>query len=263
MIQQQLKFFYMAIQFLIIVPAAPAQIVNVADQANRQVKDGFSFHSEISWNRSAGNTDLSILSGAATFYYQVQRHFILYTAKREFGKQQQNIFIDTAFQHLRYRYQLLEYLDLETFLQFDRDTFRRLKSRTVFGIGPRVTYLIDQSHRLFLGVAPMIEKEIYESTNLEHSKTSEERQDENLRLSISLAYLVELNDQLQFSNTAYYQPLIRDAEDRRVLNITSLNLRLNQFLSLKFSGTLSFDSDPPRNVAKTDQKYENALVLNF
>jgi len=242
---------------------AYGQIVNVSQVANRDVKEGFSLTADLSWERKLGNSDLSVFAAKATAFYRFSEHMFVMILDREYGVQNQAAFSDRSFQHLRYRYQWQPFIALESFLQHDRNQFRRLDSRTLIGAGPRFALLITESQQLHLGIAPMKEIEIYEADSALTDEPLITKREENIRLSMSLGYRLSLSDQLSLSNTGYWQPLAKDHDNYRVLNDASLTLNITKLLALRFSGMVTHDSNPPPGIRKTDHQYKNSIVLNF
>ncbi|MFW7380744.1 MAG: DUF481 domain-containing protein [Oligoflexus sp.] len=239
------------------------QIVNVAQIANRDVKEGFSLSTDLSWERKQGNIDLSVLTAKATSFYRHSDHLLLLILEREYGVQNSSALSDRAFQHLRYRYQWLERVTLETFAQHDRNQFRRLKSRTLIGAGPRFQILATENHLLHLGLAPMKEIEVFEEASTLTDEPLVSKRQEDIRLSLSLGYHFNLAENLSFSNTGYWQPLADDLDIYRLLNDAALTIQITEILALRFSATLTHDTNPPPGIRQTDHHYKNALVINF
>jgi putative salt-induced outer membrane protein YdiY len=260
-----LKSFIIAcLGFFIVVPSsqpAIAQIVNVAAEANQDVREGASLKLEASWDRYLGNSDISLFSGTALGYYRHTRHLYLVIFKRDFNQEEQNTITDSSFQHGRYRYHISPRLSFEIFAQNDKDTKRRLAQRTVFGAGPRFRLFKGDEQRLFFGVAPMYEKEVYD--NAGYPSEDDENYREHTRLSTYLTWSLNLEPNLDLAHVVYFQPLLQDMQDQRLLNETSLYLHFNDRFALKLTATVSYNSEPPVGVERTDHQYEQSLVISL
>lgn len=256
-------FLLLPVYLIIYSQPASAQIVNVAQLVDQEVREGFSLSTELSWERRLGNSDLSTLAGKATTYFRHSDHLLILILDREYGIQNQETFIDRSFQHLRYRYQFSDWVEVESFIQHDRNRFRRLASRSLIGAGPRFALVQTDQHLLYLGIAPMYESEEFETDSFVSDAPLVRRTENNVRISSSLSYRFQLADHVIFGNTAYWQPIIDEQDRYRLLNDTSLTLHITKRLGLGFSATLTHDTDPPAGVRRTDHHYKNSLIINF
>lgn len=262
-IRIQLYFLIIAGSTISMASKSLAQIVNVAQVANREVEEGFSMTADISWERRFGNVDLSNLGGNVKGFFRHQDHLLILMLEREYGIQNEASYTDRSFQHLRYRYQIMPSMTWELFLQHDRNQFRRLASRSLIGSGPRFRVLHGESQQLFLGVAPMYEVEEFEEVSTLSEEPLIEAKREQLRVSVSLSYSLQLAPNLIFSNTGYWQPIARDPDKSRLLNDAALTIQVTEMLGFRLTATVTHDANPPAGVRKTDQSYKNAIVVKF
>src|SRR5207253_2557185 len=119
-------------------------------------------------------------------------------------------------EHLRYRVEVVRALDLETFVQHDRDEFRRSALRVMWGAGPRVRLIM--THRYEVAVAAAYLGEYQQirrddkpdagSTRLMH------------RISAYATFVVRIGARFSLAETVYAQPRIGLPQDVRLLEET-------------------------------------------
>ena len=73
----------------------------------------------------------------------------------------------------------------------------------------------------------------------------------------------KLTPSAQLSSQIYFQPLLSDTGDFRVLNDTGMTVRVLGPLSLQVSLRLAHDSRPPAGVESTDLSFRNTLAITF
>ncbi|MEQ9323701.1 MAG: DUF481 domain-containing protein, partial [Polyangiaceae bacterium] len=115
-----------------------AQIVNVLNETPSDADDGFGGRVATSGKWVSGNVDQTEIEGSLSLRYRYDRHLWLLFGSGAFGQLNGERSVNKNTAHFRYRVDVTGPLQLEAFVQTDRNEFRRRKSRTVFGGGPRV-----------------------------------------------------------------------------------------------------------------------------
>ncbi len=207
-----------------------------------------------------GNTQLSLVTGNGRIGYRSGPHFVFLLARAEYGlRAGQQVFLSRNLEHLRYRRHLAGPLELEVFAQHDRDRFRRLDLRQLFGLGHRLTLLDEEEVNLAVGLSGMLEFERL----AEGPQPDSGRESLAYRLSSYLTVGIKLNDRLQLSQTIYVQPKVADPADVRVLEDTEFRVKIAKHLGLKLIFTLAYDSKPPIDVQRGDTVLRTALEVKF
>ena len=240
---------------------ADAQIINVLSQITQRDEDGLggSLSGSISWQ--AGNTKVTDVKAGAALAARAASHAGYVIAQGQYAEQGEEgeVFIRRSFEHLRYRYRLLLWLELEAFTQHEFDEFRRLRLRAVVGSGPRFTWHPDASTSVIVGIAPMAEYEV-----LADVAPGEEGGTWRYRLSSYLNLATAIDERLSFVATAFVQPRFDDFQrDLRVLTRAGLVIKLNAALAVDVSYNMTHDGRPPAGVKKTDQQLSTSLSLTF
>ena len=110
----------------------------------------------------------------------------------------------------------------------------------------------------FLGVGAFYEKE-----KLTDPAVNEDEVEENGRGNVYLVMKYHFGEQTQLLSSSYYQPKISESNDFRILERAGLSVPLAEKLSLQLSIDVSYDSEPPLGVRKTDTSYRTGISYQF
>jgi hypothetical protein len=239
---------------------AHAQIVNVQGLVGQDLPEGFSGQLDASGDWRTGNTELLLVSGAATLRYKAGDHLVFAMARGAYARVGDDQILGNVFEHLRYRWKLTPRWTAEAFAQHEFDEFRRLQLRALVGAGPRLTLLEDKRAGLIVGVAYMFETEKYD----DKAGTGDAgASHQHHRLSSYVLFTSAINEVVSFAETVYYQPKIDHPQDFRVLNETLLQVKLSDRFSFKTAFVLAHDSTPPQTVKATDTALQTGLSYKF
>ena len=239
--------------------AARAQIVNVQPLLKDDDKAGLSGAADISADWRTGNTQLLLLSVSAIGRLRADRHLLFLLVRGDLGIQGESRFVRKDLEHLRYRVDVLERLQLETFIQHDADEFRRLALRSLWGAGARVVAYEGPWLNAVFGLAYMLELERLASGS--QPDAGEERLSH--RVSSYAVLRLRLSDMLRASQTVYVQPRLDYLNDVRVLSETELLISLAEHVALKVAVTAAYDSLPPSGLSALDTTSRLQLHLAF
>lgn len=239
--------------------SAWGQIVNVQPLIAAPDAEGASAALEAALDVRTGNTQLLLLSASALGRLRIGQHLWFLLLRQEFGVQGGERFLDKDFEHLRYRYDLLEWLQLEAFGQHDRDEFRRLAARMLWGGGVRVPFQPAPELELAAGIAYLWELErLSAGSEADAGAVSAAH-----RLSSYVTLALRLDERLRLGQSTYAQPRVTQPEDIRLLNETELLVSLNEMLALKLTFSLGYDSRPPIGRRALDTATKTSLQLRF
>lgn len=177
-----------------------------------------------------------------------------------YGKSSGLVDTDRAFVHLRHRTDINSNLGVEGFVQTGRNPSARLTRRTLLGGGIRwVMFEEENTSAGCLGLGAFHEQEIL----TEELGTSDPRESDLWRANIYLVLKSQLNEQVRAYSTTYYQPAFSDTKDYRVLEQTSMLVKMRENLDWKVGLDIAFDSKPPQTVRKRDLTYSTGLEFSF
>jgi hypothetical protein len=249
----------MAVTVMTLARPAAAGIVNVQSILAADADEGFSGAVTASADWRTGNTELLVLSAAPIARLRVGKSLGIAIARGEFGKAANARIIGNTFAHLRFRRELHPRVLAEVFAQHEFDQFRRLNTRALAGLGPRVAIVDRGKLELAIGVAYMLEYEELRNdmepdageTDLQHRASS----------YLSLRYAID--ERLQVVETAYAQPRLTDASDVRLLSESQLVVKVSKTLALTTSFMIAYDSAPPNAIEKRDTALKSSITVNF
>ncbi|KIG16409.1 putative outer membrane protein [Enhygromyxa salina] len=202
---------------------------------------------------SAGNTNRLDLRSSASLAYRHGRHVAFLLGSSQVSTRTQpsdelsqllrpeSRFVNKANAHLRYNYELLSWLTAEAFTQLERNEFLLLKSRVLFGIGPRFVAVNNGEFSLALGTDYMFE---HESLDPARVLSPLPPQTNVHRWSSYLSLIYAANDRLNMSSTTYVQPRFDLFSDLRLLSEAMLDVTLLEPISIRLTLRLRWDSDP-------------------
>jgi Protein of unknown function, DUF481 len=248
-----------ALLFFLISSTAAAQIVNVQPLlAKHEMRPGLGLALESALDWRTGNTSLLLFSANLLARYRHRRHHLFLLGHAELGIKSGERFLSKDLEHLRYRVEVARAIDLEAFLQHDRDEFRRSALRVVWGFGPRLRLIMTRRYEVAVAAAYLGEyQQIREddkpdagSTRLMH------------RVSMYATFVVRLG-RFSLAETVYAQPRIGLPEDVRLLEETEILGSITEHLALKVAWTLAYDNVPPIAVQPLDTGVRFLLQLNW
>lgn len=241
-------------------PSAAAQVVNVEGLRKSLTEPGV--HGKLGGSITTynGNTRGTELGGAALIGYRQERHLAYLNTSANYSNMGGDVRVANAFLHFRYNYVFSELVAGELFAQSESDRFRRLRLRSLVGIGPRLSIVQGETVSLFYGLAYM-----FEHTTLGDSLADRRvRPDDVHRINNYAALLVVLDpERAQLANTIYLQPRADDLRDMRLLDVLSLEVSITGRISASLQGTLRYESPVPRPLKRADLMVKNMLGLTF
>lgn len=238
---------------------AHAGIYNVQSILATEAESGLSGAISGSADWRTGNVDYLFLSATPLARYHSGNHLIIGLAQANHKTSEGDIIISRFFEHLRYRYQFSNRILGEVFGQHEFDAVKRLQSRALIGVGPKLEIVNDKSYGIDIGVSYMFEYEKLQNDGPPDSGAS----DLQHRSSTYLVGHYELDERVQLVESLYVQPRVTDAGDLRVLNESQLTFKLTEKLSFATAFTIAYDSTPPDTIKKLDTALKSSLTLNL
>lgn len=171
--------------------------------------------------------------------YQTPKSLYLLLGSYGFLKGDGQSFIDYGFLHFRYNYKLTKVVRLEAFTQIQENAVTKIQFRFLMGAGPRFKVLGSEKFKLYLGSLPMYEIE-------KETGVAKEIHDWRISNYLSLSFLP--NKQTELTTTTYYQPVLFDAGDYRLLNQTSFRIMASKKVAIVLNWNYQYDASPAPDV---------------
>jgi hypothetical protein len=241
---------------LLSFPAA-AQ-VNV-EPLRDQLKDrGQALNLRLSVAGQQGNTNGVQLSSGAFYGVSGERNLFYVQVSGDYGHTNRATQVAKAFAHGRYNRRVYSWLLGELFAQWESDRFRRVRSRELFGAGPRFEIVETEDLKLVYGASYMVE--VTRRTDfIEPSKRHTTYQ----RFNNFGTLLYRLHGQVTLAETFYYQPRFTDPRDYWLLSVFSATFHVTPMLASGFNVTIRHESNAPPPIKKTDLEVVSSLSLTF
>jgi hypothetical protein len=209
---------------------AAAQIVNVQPLVQDEGKQGPSGNFDGSFNAQSGNTEVFSITGQLAARYRYGRNLAFVLASATYGTAEHVVNTNKDLEHLRWRFEWKEPLEVELFAQHERDEFRRLGLRLLTGAGPRLHLSKWKPMDLAIGTDYMIEYDQLQEDALPQAGAHEV--DQRWSSYFSVAY--SFGDPMKIGYTFYVQPRFDKFADYRILSDLAFVSTMTKHWSVKF-----------------------------
>jgi hypothetical protein len=233
--------------------------VNIERLRKHLDHDGLAGTIEGALTGRTGNTEAIVAGSGAQARGQYGRHTGLLALRGDYARNGPTVQVENTFAHARYAYALIPSLWGEAFVQLQGDALRRLRFRSLAGVGPRVGLYESHDFDLFLGTAYMLEREV---VNVEPGADDDPVTIAH-RSSSYLSATLALDARFLLSAVVYVQPRFDRPSDARILGEGNLAIEITKSVGTKIECTVRHDSAPPTGVRPTDVTLRNALTLTF
>ncbi|TNF37071.1 MAG: DUF481 domain-containing protein [Gammaproteobacteria bacterium] len=235
-------------------------IVNIESMRSDDETPGFKLQASFNVNGKNGNSQKTNLETGLLFRWNQQTSRQMLIMTYEYGETSDVKDTQNSFAHLRHIQDINSRLAWEVFTQMESDEFKRLSLRALLGAGVRIN-LVDQgaSYKSWLGLGAFRSREELE----EDPGITEDLTEYATRANIYHGFRYPLSETSRLFNTIYYQPVIGDAGDYRILEQFGISVDVTRDLSLKVSLDVKHDNEPPISVKQTDTSYNTGFEYRF
>ena len=203
-----------------------------------------------------GNTDERRLAGQTGLGFRQGGHTVYFTASGQYARTREATFVENSLQHLRYRFMFSDQWGTETFVQNERDRFRRIEVRALGGGGLR--FELNFARGKFAAGTGLMGERMIITRDEEESENAT-----NLRSSNYVSLDAQLSDNSRFRLSGYLQPKVTDIADTRLSARASLRTNITKrFFTEIFSG-VHYDTTPARTVEPLDTSSGFSIGFNF
>ena len=231
-----------------------AQIVNMESQ--RYHTDTTGWAGSIGGNFALTNYGQKVfdVDANAHLQYKSKKSLYLFLGGYGFLKGDQQSYVDYSFLHLRYNYKLTKLIRLEAFTQWQQNVITKIQFRYLIGAGPRFKLVESKKIKLYMGSLPMyeIEKETGVSKNIR-----------NWRCSNYLSFTFIPNKQTELTTTTYYQPVMFDAGDYRLLNQSTCKIKAGKKIAVVIRYNYQYDASPAAGVTSETYTFGTGLQVDL
>jgi len=233
-------------------------VVDVATVDFEESSEGFSGSLYGSVEQKRGSTDKDELEMGGRLQYDTKETVTWIQGEIEKDSSRGEKTDDNSFVHLRHIQQLYTPdWAVEFYVQEKTDTFKNIDSRVVYGAGGRYRFFNSEDlGKLFVGVSLLDERIDYTEEDIDPNE-------HNYRLGTYLSYKNNIDNNLEFSSIAYYQPEIDNGSDYRFSSLTELTIHLTKVIDLSYLIQFDYDSDPAVGIPTTDTRQRLSFIYRF
>lgn len=211
-----------------------------------------------------GNTDYTTIRPGYRIDWLNGKYHIFGVLNYAYAEDAERKRENRGFVHLRSIYELFEFLSAEAFLQKEFNEFILLNDRNLLGITARLEIIkeklqIDSVDKFeiyaYLGVGAMIENEELNTKPAKEYTVG--------RVSTYFSFGINLPSSVLIKSITFYQPKFSNDKDFRLLNESSLNIKINKNITFRTSLRLRYDSQPPEKIKPRDLNLLNGIQIEF
>lgn len=236
---------------------ANAQLVNIESRRihNDSVRRAGEFNFNFSY-RDINNKTFSVLSSNLMLQVKSKNFnsYWLFLAAADISKAGSNSFENSHFLHLRYNQKWGKTVRWEAFGQFQRNLPIGIQWRYLLGTGPRFKLVGSHLLHLYAGVLYMYDYE--GTTNHVQSKGSRNSSYASFTLQVPAI-------KMEMTGTTYYQPLLQNFKDYRILSENRLVFNVTKKFKVQTSFRYYFDSRPPTGFVAHTIALEQGFGISF
>ena len=233
--------------------------VNTEKLRGKQDELGFQFMLDGEIEYKTGNVEFLDYEVQGRIDYIDSTFKVFFITEYAFTSSDGKAFARRGFYHLRYNQVINDWLTWEVFGQEEDSRSLKLKNRWIVGSGPRFSLLRKEKMFLALGSTYMYEHEHL----IEPVDPADDVVVRVHRWNNYLTYRIETDNRISWLSTVYVQPRFDAFDDVRVFGETALGFGLWDFLTLKNSFKIRYDSQPPVGIKETDIALTTGIVVSF
>ena len=231
-----------------------SQVVNIESRRMKTDTIGWTGEALASFQYSKSTDEIFDLGASLHIQYKGKNDLWLFLNELRVIKGAGTQFVNTGFAHIRYNRKITKsLLRWEVFTQYQYNKALEVGQRVLAGIGPRFKLYDSDKFRAYTAVLYMYEYQ--ESVD----KKIFER---NHRTSSYLSFTFDF-ERIEFSNTIYFQPNMKNIKDYRILSQSDLLFKVFDDLKFKFGFNYRYDTQPFPGVLKVTYYLTNGIVFSF
>ena len=245
--------------FIFVLKTSFAQ---VNTEAMRNSKDDYGFTNAFGFDLGfeKSNEEVVEIAGKYRLDYVTKNglhSFLIVNYENGYQKEggKTNSIVNKGFSHLRFTKNITNNFFLEFFTQYGFNDFLLMKERLLYGSGIRYRVSSSDKMNTHVGVGILQEDETYD--------IKESQSMSLLRSTNYITWKINLSENTQIGNTAYFQLDTKRAEDNRMLYDGDLSIAINESLSFNFTINYRRDSEPHGDLGNTYIQLKNGLEFIF
>ncbi len=232
-----------------------AQIVNIENARMHTDTTGLMGNAGANLMLAKNTTQVFAVNVDAHLQYKTSKNLYLLLGSYGFLKGTGARLTDNSFLHFRYNYKLNKILRWEAFTQVQKNRINKIEYRYLIGTGPRFKIVSTNIFKLYAATLIMYEQE--------KEIASSPIQHKDWRNSSYISLSLYANKNTELVTTSFYQPLLNNFTDYRILNQTKLKIKASKKLAISLNYNYLFDYFAPAGTPKTNYNFSTGLDYDF
>jgi hypothetical protein len=242
-----------------LLPSYALAITNIESERLNNNEPGTKGSISLSLDGRIGSNDRVALGTSVKLIRSFTHNELIALISRDYAEVDNIVNTDETLMHFRYLTKHSKNWGSEVFTQYQEDEFSSLAKRSLLGTGIRYTLnqAPEQKEANHFGVGFFYEEEEYLSSILAPNENS-------FRLNLYWAYRNKLAENIRYTSTLYFQPQLKDFNDKKGLWQNSLTISVTSTINLSLTWDIEHDTKPPVDSdSNTETSYNSVLIYNF
>jgi len=235
--------------------SSSAQIVNIESQRIQSDTTGWLGSFGVAFKLDKNKVQVLNLNTHAQIEYKAKRSLYLFLTNYDLLRGGDVTLQNSLFFHFRYNYKLNKVLRLEAFTQGQQNEMSGIKSRWLIGAGPRFKISGTKKFSLYTASLVMYEDEQELSMPVIH------HQDIRNSSYVTASWRPSLHSEI--ISTLFYQPLIKDFSDYRLLHELKMKFNFTKKFSFYTIWAFLYDTRPAFDVPTNIYSLKNGVEYTF
>ncbi len=247
--------YLLGIPFIITYNISSAQVVNVESRRIQSDTTGWFGNAGTNFLFEKNAVKVVNINAVAHVEYKTLKSLYLFLIDYNLLEGNGQTLNNNLFYHLRYNYKINKWLRWEAFTQLQQNNVTGIKLRWLAGAGPRFKLAGSKKISLYAAIAAIFE--------YEKEKTDPVIYHRNVRSSNYLSLTYKPSENAELIGTVFYQPLISNLDDYRILNEIRIKFKFAKHLSFTTGWDYLYDSKPAANTPKLNYSISNGIEFSF
>ena len=232
-----------------------AQIVNVESARMQSDTTGWKGNLGAAFSIIKNTQQIVQLDLNAHVQYKTEKDLYLLLGNYTFLKGAGRQLVNNTFFHFRYNRKISNWLRWELFTQIQSNVVTGIQSRFLAGTGPRFKIMANKVFRLYAATLIMYEQE--------NDVSADARLKKDVRNSSYVSFSYTPAGNIELVSTSFYQPLLRNFKDFRILNQETLKISATKKLAFIINWNYLYDSYPAVNTPETNYTFSTGFSYAF
>jgi hypothetical protein len=231
-----------------------SQILNVESQRIMQDSTGWVGKGDFSFNLTSNQEQVFDLASSLHVQYRQKKNTYILLGGAGMIRAGKNDFDNSGHIHFRFNRDINKWLTWEAFAQGQYNRVLMIEHRELVGTGPRFQIVNTSSSKLYAAALYMFENEM-----IVEEASSQIRN----RISSYVAFNWTVNDHISMSNIMYFQPVVNDFGNHRIMLQSALKFRISEIVGFTVNFNLLNNSNPPPGIKNVVYSIRNGLEIRL